>query len=447
MFYSVFAYPVSGVIKLWHVLLISLGVDPVSSWIVSLLLLVMTVRLILLPCAYAQYKSTRIHVNLRPVIYRIRKEYEDRPGRAARKERIARENQARKAAGFRVSAGCLPILIQLSFFIGLYRVLIHMARPMGNDDSVRHQPIGFLTSADVSQFLEAKAWGVPLPAYAALSSHRLNEMGTDKSTIYAVVIPLVLIASIVTMINVTYSIFRSHRQLEHENVIAVRMHKVMVPVSLAASASPLVFGLIGPVPVAILFYWVGNNLWTMSQNILLYRTLDKKYPYTPEFVEHYELTKAAHDEDTRMKKEKKRALVRNAWRRRAVGIAHPWHIPRLWVEGHHEKAVYRQQMRQRKLEKKQKRLAKRAADRAADKHAAAHSAARTMVTDQGGRHALKENVAAPMRSQPQKIIDTQTRAAIVPQRVAHTMAKPVELRGPLCPDWMPAERIHKNCDE
>ena len=118
MIYSLFAYPVSGVIKLWHVLLTALGADPISSWIASLFLLVMTVRLILLPFAYAQYKSTRIQVNLRPVINQIREEYKDKPGTAARKERIAKEQKARKDAGYRLSAGCLPVVIQLPFVLG-----------------------------------------------------------------------------------------------------------------------------------------------------------------------------------------------------------------------------------------------------------------------------------------------------------------------------------------
>ena len=85
MIYSLFAYPVSGVIKLWHVLLTALGADPISSWIASLFLLVMTVRLILLPFAYAQYKSTRIQVNLRPSLTRFGKNIKIsrglRPGR------------------------------------------------------------------------------------------------------------------------------------------------------------------------------------------------------------------------------------------------------------------------------------------------------------------------------------------------------------------------------
>ena len=445
MIYSLFAYPVSGVIKLWHVLLTALGADPISSWIASLFLLVMTVRLILLPFAYAQYKSTRIQVNLRPVINQIREEYKDKPGTAARKERIAKEQKARKDAGYRLSAGCLPVFIQLPFFLGLYRVLIHMARPKGGLGATQHQPIGFLTSQDVGQFLQAKAFGVPLPAYAAMASSRLHEMGTDKSTIYTLAVPLVLIASTFTTINMSYSTYRSYRQLEHDNPIAVRMQKIIISMAVMGSASPLLFGLTSPAPVAILFYWVGNNLWTMSQNILLYRTIDKRFPYTQEFREHYARTKAEHDKEKHAKKEKKRTLKRNKWRRRGSGLVRPWRIPALWLEGHREKKAYKQEKKQAKLDKKQEKREKRAADREADRQARQAAAAvaaranRPQIKAIGtGRHALKEPLETPeLDEKRKKIIAAQTHGAMVPQQIAHTAKKPAKRRGPSYSGWGP----------
>ena len=61
-------YPVALVLKGWHLLLTALGIGPDQSWLVSLVLLVITIRALLLPLYYRQIRSGRILANLRPQI-------------------------------------------------------------------------------------------------------------------------------------------------------------------------------------------------------------------------------------------------------------------------------------------------------------------------------------------------------------------------------------------
>ncbi|MDN6325138.1 MAG: hypothetical protein L0J70_06990, partial [Corynebacterium sp.] len=61
-------YPVSAVMKLWHMALTAMGVADATAWTASIALLVLTVRLFLVPFAYLAYRSTRVLVNLRPAL-------------------------------------------------------------------------------------------------------------------------------------------------------------------------------------------------------------------------------------------------------------------------------------------------------------------------------------------------------------------------------------------
>src|SRR5699024_5177925 len=110
---------------------------------------------ILLPFAYRAYRSTRVLVNLRPAMAALDAEYADRFTSADRKELLAKRRELQKAEGYRVRDGCVPALIQLPIFIGLYRFLLRVARPQ-DLEAAAHSGIGALNSAEVSDFLQAE---------------------------------------------------------------------------------------------------------------------------------------------------------------------------------------------------------------------------------------------------------------------------------------------------
>jgi YidC/Oxa1 family membrane protein insertase len=73
--------------------------------------------------------------------------------------------------------------------------------------------------------------------------------------------------------------------------LARSMFKMMFGILAFAMIFPLAFGLGGPAPVAIMCYWVMNNLWTAVQNIGFHLYLDRKIPYSEEFVDHRNATR------------------------------------------------------------------------------------------------------------------------------------------------------------
>ena len=84
---DLFAYPVSLVMKFWHWVL-SFMVDPDSgfAWVGSVLLLVVTVRLLLLRSMWRQQYSMRKMAQLGPRMKELQLKYKDRKSPEDRQE-------------------------------------------------------------------------------------------------------------------------------------------------------------------------------------------------------------------------------------------------------------------------------------------------------------------------------------------------------------------------
>ncbi|MBI9001159.1 membrane protein insertase YidC [Corynebacterium sp. CCM 9185] len=319
-------YPVSGVMKLWHIALHSwIGLDDSLAWLLSLFGLIVTVRLIILPFAWAQYRSNRIFINLRPKLRLLTEKYELRTDAEAEDELSAKRKELYKEHHYSPAGGCVPALIQLPVFIGLYQVLIKMARPTDGLDSTQHQPIGFLTSTDVEAFLHGRINGVPMPAYPAMSTEQLAGLDTTRDTVFHFVLPFLIAAAVFTTINMLVSIYRSQITLDHESAAARRIQKFMVMLAVVIPVFPLGFGLAGPAPAAIALYWFAGNLWTMCQTIILNLVLDRKHPLTDEFTAFRDETKRR----VRDQLHEDRAVRRGIRRRRALMLLTPHRIGQL----------------------------------------------------------------------------------------------------------------------
>ena len=174
---GIFMYPVSGIMKLWHILLHSvLGINDSLAWVLSIFGLIIVVRGLIAPAQWYILHSGRLTVMMRPEITALYKEYENETSYEKISERDQREREIRKSYGYRVSAGCIPPLIQIPVFLGLYQVLLRMARPKNGLDSQVHDPIGMLSSADVSSFLHARFGSIPVSAYVSMTPQQFARL-------------------------------------------------------------------------------------------------------------------------------------------------------------------------------------------------------------------------------------------------------------------------------
>ncbi len=278
-------YPVSAVMKLWHMALTAMGAGDATAWTASIALLVLTVRLFLVPFAYRAYRSTRILVNLRPALSALDEEYKDRLSQPERRELLKKRRELQLANGYRMRDGCVPALIQIPFFIGLYRILLQVARPT-DLEAASHPGIGALSGDDVAHFLDADILGVPLAAYSTMADEQFAFLGTTGGEVFTFAVPLCITAAVFTTLNMAYSIYRNWLTLDENNGTARAMFKLLFFLAPVAILVPIVFGLAGPAPAAIMCYWVMNNLWTMTQNIGLHLVLDRQVPYSEEFRAH-----------------------------------------------------------------------------------------------------------------------------------------------------------------
>jgi YidC/Oxa1 family membrane protein insertase len=89
-----------------------------TPWWLSIALLTVVVRTLLFPLTVKQVKSMRAMQDLRPEMERIRSQYRD--NRQKQQEEIMRLYQERKVNPL---GGCLPILVQMPIFIGIFYVI------------------------------------------------------------------------------------------------------------------------------------------------------------------------------------------------------------------------------------------------------------------------------------------------------------------------------------
>ncbi|TDB86571.1 membrane protein insertase YidC [Actinomadura sp. 7K534] len=221
------------------------------AWGGSIILLTVLLRLILVPLFVKQIHASRKMQELNPKVQALRKKYKNDKQRLNQEVmKLYQENGANPLAG------CLPLLVQMPIFIGLFQTLkkISDADP---GESV------FAVSADlVASAQHASILGAHIP------DTFLNAWGSDPKSWTAIIITAiaVVISSITTFFTVRASMKR--QPITDENNPMMQAQKMMV------FLAPL-FGLFGlGFPLGVLMYWVTSNSWTLAQQHYIF----KKYP-------------------------------------------------------------------------------------------------------------------------------------------------------------------------
>ncbi len=272
-------YPVSGILWFWHkVFGAVLGPEDGLAWALSVVFLVFTLRLLLYKPFIKQVRTTRQMQELQPQIKALQKKYgKDR-------QRMAQEMQKlQKEHGFNPIMGCLPVLAQAPVFIGLFHVLRSFNRTghgfgqLGlTAEENASLPNYFFSAQDVQSFLSARIFGAPISVQ--ITTPKVPELEAfanfggipTVANIIAVSVPLMIIASIATHFNARASVARQS-EAAAANPQAAIMNK------LALWVFPLGVLVGGPfLPIAILIYWVSNNVWTYGQQHLVFRKIDKE---------------------------------------------------------------------------------------------------------------------------------------------------------------------------
>jgi len=273
-------WPVSAVMWAWYKLfsfIPGLAPDSAITWILSVVFLVFTLRMVLYWPAAKQIRTTRQMQELQPQIKALQKKYKND------RQRMAMEMQKlQKEHGFNPLLGCLPALAQAPMFIGLFHVLRSFNRTgtsfnqLGLTPEENAQLSNYMFSAeDVREFLSANIFGVPLSSFISQPVSQLEAFAMysgipERWQIAAVAIPLMIIAAVATHLN-------SRASVERQSPEAAAQPQARIMNKLALYVFPLGVLVSGAfLPVAILIYWVANNAWTVGQQHIIFGQIEKE---------------------------------------------------------------------------------------------------------------------------------------------------------------------------
>jgi YidC/Oxa1 family membrane protein insertase len=242
-------YPVSAVLWGWHnVLAAALGPSCALSWVLAVVFLVATLRAVLVVPFLKQARFQRLMVRLQPQIAAIQKRYpSDRRRQSAEIRKLQQEH------GVNLLLGCLPLVAQSVVFVGLFHVL----RSFDRTGTEMHLPfLGGMTPMSAEQNSHT-------PNYV----FNVEQVQSFVAAVAAVTVALMIVAAIATHFTARASVTR--QPPSPSNPALLRVLSLWIFPAGALISGPLL-------PVAILIYWVTNNAWTLVQQHIVYRKLDRE---------------------------------------------------------------------------------------------------------------------------------------------------------------------------
>ena len=256
-FFGSLLWPIRWVIEAilvgFHTLLTSVGLDASAghTWVLSIVGLVLVVRAALIPIFVRQIRSQRRMLEIAPQLKKIQDKYKGKRDQFSR-EAMSRETmEAYKKAGTNPFASCLPLLLQMPIFFGLFTVL--------NEAQQSRAGVGLLSLELAEQFGSAELFGIA----------PLHESMASASS------PAVIVIAIIMIVLMTASQFITQLQIMSKNQSPqmkespmYRQQKVLLYIL------PLVFAFSGfAFPLGVMFYWLTSNFWTMVQQFIVIRNM------------------------------------------------------------------------------------------------------------------------------------------------------------------------------
>jgi YidC/Oxa1 family membrane protein insertase len=249
-------YPVSAIMWFWHKAFgYVFGESSGIAWALAVVFLVFTLRALLYKPFVHQVRSMRKMQEFAPEMQKLRAKY------GSDKQKLAAEMQKLQSQqGVNPLGGCLPVLVQVPVFIGLFHVLREF-RPGKTENYI-------FGAREVESFNEASLFGAKLGAWVTQGEQQLQALGTSVTSMLIVMIPLMIAAGVFTHITARHSVARqTEAQLANpQSAIMNKMMLYVFPIGVVVGAPFL--------PLAVLLYWVSNNLWTLGQQYVVYKKID-----------------------------------------------------------------------------------------------------------------------------------------------------------------------------
>jgi YidC/Oxa1 family membrane protein insertase len=236
----------------FHSLFGFFGLSPESgiSWVLSIVGLVLVVRSALIPLFVKQIKSQRNMMIVQPELQKLQKKYKGKNDRESREKFAKEQMDLYKRTGSNPLSSCLPILVQIPIFMGLFFTL--------NDAQARKSGVGPMSSELAVQFSEATLFGAKL----------------SETFLTATTIQVQILAGIMVVL-MSASQFITQKQIIAKNQNpAVQNSQYMQTQKILLYIFPLIFVISGVTfPIAVITYWLTSNFWTMGQQFIVIRNM------------------------------------------------------------------------------------------------------------------------------------------------------------------------------
>ena len=253
-------WPIKWVIEFilvaFHQLFTVIGMDPSAgiTWVLAIIGLTLVVRAALIPIFVKQIKSQRNMLTAQPELKKLQAKYKGKTDRDSREKFAKEQMELYKRTGSNPLSSCLPLLIQMPIFSGLFFVLNDAQHSITTGKG----GVGLMNLQLAQQFASSDLFGAPLKA-TFLSSDLLE----------------VKILAAVMIIAMTASQFITQRQIIAKNQNPdVATSQYMQTQKIMLYVFPLIFAVSGiSFPLGVMFYWLASNFWTMGQQFLVIRNM------------------------------------------------------------------------------------------------------------------------------------------------------------------------------
>jgi YidC/Oxa1 family membrane protein insertase len=245
-------YGISWILLRWESLWDAIGIPTDRflgtnwTWILAIVFLVVTVRIVLFPVFVKQIKSQRAMQALQPKVKELQEKHKG--DRETLQKEMMELYKAEKANPL---MGCLPMFLQIPVFLGLFHVL----RRLSPDNEAKT-----LYGWTVEQFNEAThaaLFTVPLPAKFGSSPAELAALQANGTAVKIIAGVLVLIMMTTTYLTSRQMILKTGWAEDPQQKMIQRLMLYGIPLSLLVSGSLF--------PIGVVIYWVTNNLFSLAQ--------------------------------------------------------------------------------------------------------------------------------------------------------------------------------------
>jgi YidC/Oxa1 family membrane protein insertase len=247
-------YAISWILLRWHALWDAIGIpdDRVLgtnwSWVLSIFFLVVTLRVILFPVFVKQIKSQRAMQALQPKVKALQEKHKG--DRETLQKEMMELYKTEKANPL---MGCLPMVLQIPVFLGLFHVLRHLNPNLP-------ERLKTIYGWSLEQFTSASGahlFNAPISAKFGSTDAELAALGANGTTVKILAAVLILLMMTTTFLTSRQMILKTGWAEDPQQKMIQRLMLYGIPFSLLISGSLF--------PIGVVIYWVTNNLFTLGQ--------------------------------------------------------------------------------------------------------------------------------------------------------------------------------------